>query len=264
MITPIRFSWQGMKIGIPISVSEKTWHDANNQEQDIPSQRPTFLLLTAIMLISLAYDANLFAGGLTSLGMDDRVARIAGSRLRVMAALMGAGLLLIGLSIWARNTRLHGVSHAHAAVLQSLSDQYAGRVEVRSGIGAIFSGEVAGLRMEVTVEPMQGGQAMVRALSPASSSLVFWPRGLAPKNANGGDGPVAQGPSWEAWSVESGSLQGVSVAPIEAAFFRAGVTQIRHDRYGIQMGMPNVPGDDLLERIEVGIQAAAALSRARK
>ncbi len=196
--------------------------------------------------------------------MEERVARIAGSRLRIMAALVGAGLLLIGLSMWARNTRLLAVSAAHADILQHLADHSSGHVDIRPGLGAVFAGEVAGLRIEVAIEPMNGGQVWVRALSPAMCPILIWPRGLPPSSHKGDGYRIAQGSSWEAWSSESGALQGDLMGPIEAVFLSGGATQIRHDRDGIEVSLPNAPGHDLMHRVQLGVQAAAALSRSNR
>ena len=215
-------------------------------------------------LLVVAHDASLFGGVLSGLGMEERAARIAGSRLRIMAALVGAGLLLIGLSIWARSIRLRSVSQAHAGVLQHLTENHVGRVDVHAGVGAVFSGEVAGLRLEVAVEPVRGGRILIRALSPAPTSLLIWPRGLAPTTQTSSFVRIAQGASWEAWAPSAGTLQGELMGPIEAVFLRAGATEMRHDRSGIEVTLPNAPGIDLVQRIELGVQAASALSRANR
>ena len=226
--------------------------------------RPIRLLIASILLIGVAFESTLFVEPLLMVGMDERVARIAGSRLSVMVALVGAGLLLIAISVWARNARMHAISLAHAEMLEHLAATHVGHVEIVPGVGAGFSGEVAGLRVEIIVEPTSGGQVWIRALCPAARPIHIWPRGLAPDVKDTEGYRIAWGPSWEAWSSQDEALHGEGVHPIEDAFFKGGVGEIRHNRNGIELSMSNAPGGGLLERISVGLEAAAALSRANR
>ena len=214
--------------------------------------------------MAVAFNAGLFAAFLNIIGVEDRVARIAGSRLSVMSALIGAGLLLIALSSWARNSRMLAISTAHAAALEHFAHDHAGRVEVFPGHGAGFTGEVAGLRVEIVVEPTHGGQAWVRAMCPSSRAIHIWPRGLAPADVESSGFRVSLGPSWEAWSDVEGSLHAETMQPIEDAFFKAGVSEIRHDRSGIEIALPNAPGISLIQRIGLGLTAATSLSRSNR
>ena len=239
----------------------KSCNDWTLKEVVISSVRPIRLLIAALILIGASFEASLFTEFLVVVGLEDRVARIAGSRLTVMSALVGAGLLLISIAMWARNSRMYATSEAHAAMLAYLAAEHVGHVEVVPGIGAGFTGEIAGLRVEIIIEPTRGGQVWIRALCPASRPLRIWPRGLAPDFMESGHFRVGLGPSWEAWSSSRDPLQGEVVHPIEAAFSHAGVGEIRHNRNGIEVTMPNGPGSDLMNRISLGVTAAAALSR---
>jgi len=218
----------------------------------------------ALFLLLVAFDTSFFTELLALTGMESRVARIAGSRLSVMAALVGAGLLLISLSSWARNARMLTISSAHADMLEHLVQENMGRVEILPGVGAAFTGEVAGLRVEIVVEPTHGGQAWIRALCPASRPLHIWPRGLAPESTAAHGFRVSQGPSWEAWSTAEGMLHGDVMQPVEDAFFDAGVSEIQHNRSGVELSMSNAPGDSLMKRITLGLNVAAALSRSNR
>ena len=230
----------------------------------ILSFRPIRLLIAAILMIGVAFDASVFVELLMAVGMDERVARIAGSRLSVMSALVGAGLLLIAISIWARNSRMHSISLGHADLLDHLAQEHLGHVEIVAGVGAGFAGEVAGLRVEIIIEPTRGGQAWIRALCPAARPIHIWPRGLVPDTEGSNGYRIAIGPSWEAWSSSNEALHGDVVHPIEDAFYVGGVGEIRHNRNGIELSMSNAPGVDLMERISVGLKAAAALSRVNR
>ena len=227
----------------------------------ISSIRPIRLLIFALCLIGVAFDSSLFTQLLTVLGLEDRAARIAGSRLTVMSALVGAGFLMIAIAMWARNARMHAVSAAHAEVLAHLAAEHVGHVEIVPGVGAGFNGEVAGLRIEILIEPMRGGQVWIRALCPAARAIHIWPRGLAPDVRESGQHLVGSGPSWEAWSCTTDALHGEVVHPIEAAFYHAGVGEICHNRNGIEVVMPNAPGAGLLNRVAAGLGAVAALAR---
>ena len=237
---------------------------AHNKENDISSGRPIRLLFLSVVLLSVAFNAGLFSSLLNVVGVEDRVARIAGSRLSVMSALIGAGLLMIAISSWARHSRMLAVSTAHANALKQFAQEHVGRVEVLPGLGAGFSGEVAGLRVEVVVEPTNGGQAWVRAMCPASRTIQIWPRGLAPEDIESGGFRVSLGPSWEAWSDVEGSLHSETMQPIEDAFFKAGVSEILHNRSGIEIALSNAPGDSLIQRITYGLAVATSLSRANR
>ena len=242
----------------------KSCNDEALKEVVITSVRPIRLLVVALVLIGASFDASLFTEFLVVVGLEDRAARIAGSRLTVMSALVGAGFLLISIAVWARNTRMHAISTAHAEMLAYLATEHAGHVEVLPGVGAGFTGEIAGLRVEIVIEPTRGGQVWIRALCPAARPLRIWPRGLAPDVMAADQHRVGSGPSWEAWSSSTEALHGEVVHPIEAAFFQAGVGEIRHNRNGIEVTMSNGPGAGLLERIAAGLNAAAALSRANR
>jgi hypothetical protein len=217
------------------------------------------LVFCSVILMAMAFEPSIISGLLSAVGMDDRAARIAGSRLTVMAAMVGAGFLLIGLSSWARNTRMHNISQGHMNMLDHLVREYGGTVDVLPGLGAGFSGEIGGIHVEIVVEPIRGGQAWIRARCPASRPLHISPRGLAPESENGA--VVACGRSWEAWSSVAGPLQHGAEQCLEDAFDRGGLLEMKHGRTGIELSMPNAPGEGLLARISLGLEAAAAVSR---
>ena len=58
------------------------------------------LILFSMVLLAVAVAPTVLGDALALMGMDARVARMAGSRLAVMAALSGAGMLLVGISLW--------------------------------------------------------------------------------------------------------------------------------------------------------------------
>jgi len=220
-----------------------------------------WLVIFSVMLLAVSVESTLFSGLLSTVGMDDRAARIAGSRLTVMAALVGAGFLLIGLSSWARNTRMHNISRAHMNMLGHLVEEYGGVVDLLPGVGAGFSGEIGGIRVEIVIEPSRGGAAWIRGICPTSRPLHVWPRGLAPDGQNPHASLVASGRSWEAWAAVAGGLPPGTEKVVEAAFEQGGVLELIHGPTGMELSMPNAPGEGLMARISLGLEAVAALSR---
>ena len=67
------------------------------------------LVVGGVSLLSVALDPLVVGEALAFEGMPSSAARLAGSRLAVMAALSGAGLLLFGLSNWARASRIQSI-----------------------------------------------------------------------------------------------------------------------------------------------------------
>ena len=159
---------------------------------------------------------------------------------------------------------MHSISLGHVGMLDWLVQEHAGHVEIVPGVGAGFVGEIAGLRVDIIIEPIRGGQVWIRALCPAARTIHIWPRGLAPDDPGSQGYRIAVGPSWEAWSPSDEAIYGDVVHSIEAAFSKGGVSEIRHNRHGIELSLPNAPGTDLMERISAGMSAATALSRVNR
>ena len=119
-ITLIASNRQVVRFRIFPCYVSKPWHDGALREVSISSVRPIRLLIAALVLIGLAFEASLLIEFLAVVGLEDRAARIAGSRLTVMSALVGSGFLLIAIAVWARNARIHAISSAHADMLEYL------------------------------------------------------------------------------------------------------------------------------------------------
>ena len=104
------------------------------------------LILFSMVLLAVAVAPTAVGDALALMGMDGRVARMAGSRLAVMAALSGAGMLLVGISLWARSDRLVRISQGHTRILEHLGLQ---TIAVVDGPAAVASGEFEGLRVDI-------------------------------------------------------------------------------------------------------------------
>lgn len=225
------------------------------------SSRGIQLVIIAFPLLLIAVYPAAIAETLALAGMDPRVARLAGSRLAVMMAFSGAGLLLLGVTFMARSGRLRRSSQAMAETLSHLPGGSSGRVQVIEGVGAGLTAEFAGLRMEVVVEPEQGGQVWVRARCPAALPLSVWPRGLGRS-----DGPpvMASGRAWECMAKESiagfQDLDGL----LNQLFEDGSASYLHQNHQGVEVCMPNAPAEDLLNRLKLAIDAAAGLARTNR
>ena len=198
---------------------------------------------------------------LAVLGMDSRAALIAGSRLAVMMSLCGAGFMVLGFTALTRSRRLQRISEAHVDVLDFLSGHDRYRAHLVEGIGAGLTAEFDGLPMEVLVEPERGGQVCIRALSIPGQPLAVWPRGLTPDGVPKTRQVVASGRAWECWAATNAIGIGSADSILNHAFEAGGITYLRHEEGGIELVMPNGPSENLLERIQIGVQTVSFVAR---
>ena len=146
---------------------------ATIQPGEEPLQHPQAraLILFSLVLLAVAVAPTALGEALSMLGMDPRVARMAGSRLAVMSAMSGAGMLLVGITLWARADRLLRISQGHARMLEHLAPQ---TVTIIDGPSALAMGEFDGLRADVVVPPQVGGVAIIHArCHPAADVLSY-------------------------------------------------------------------------------------------
>jgi len=194
--------------------------------------------------------------------MDARAARIAGSQLTIMAALCGAGFLLIGIATMARTKRLRRISGMHVALLDHLPQQSGSSAHLVEDQGAILVGEFEGLRAMVSIAPERGGLATISASCSARRSIEIWPRGMGPEE--GDHEVVSHGQSWEVWSAPDGPVLTSAKDLLELAFGEVGVLSVTQDRRGIRLKMPNAPADDLVPRLDIGIRLVSLLARTNR
>ena len=223
---------------------------------------PIFIVLSGLVLIVAALESHFISDGLALVGMDIRAARLAGSRLGVLGAMVGAGLMFIGLSAWARASRIRSTGIRFATALDRIANPHGAHSVLVPGAGVGFAADIDGLRMEVVVEPERHGRVFVRARCQARMPCVVWPRGMDDENSR--YKRVATGTAWEAWSLSQRG-EPLSWASVDAVLSRAfgpgAAHEIRHDAGGIEVSMSNAPSTDLEGRILVGIDAASALAR---
>ena len=224
-----------------------------------------FVFVGAILL-SVAFDPLIVGAALELLGMTPSASRLAGSRLAVMAALIGTGILFFGLAGWARASRIQSICEAHALVLDHLGRDYGARSQVVPGVGAACVADVDGLRMEIVVEPESHGRAWVRARCYPARSLRVCPRGLGPEGSAEDFVTVSEGYSWEAWGIPGvdGPSLDAAAASLGRVFGVGGASHIQHDGGGIELSMPNAPAEELLARLRVAIDAVSILARTNR
>ena len=219
------------------------------------------LIVFSIALLAVAVAPTAIGDALTLVGMDSRVARMAGSRLAVMAAMSGAGMLLVGISLWARADRLLRISQGHASMLEHLRPQ---TVTVVDGPTAVAVGEFEGLRADIMVPPQVGGAVVVRARCHPAVDVEIWPRGLPPDDLPPGALITDAGQYWEAWSARAEPVLGGGEEILEAAFSVAGVLQVSHDRSGIRISLPSSPAESMLQRLKIVLSLAAFMARSHR
>ena len=225
------------------------------------SAPPLRCIFIALCLLGVALAPTALGSALGIFGMDPRAARIAGSQLTVMAALCGAGLLLISMARWARSSRLSRTSHLHAALLGHLSADVGGRPLVLEGGGASVTAEFDGLRTVIYLSPLQGGEARLHALCMPRCAVTVCPKGLGSAVDMPGQAVVSQGAHWEAWTVSPDRVLQGAEAVLEEAFGEGGLTRLVHDADGIEILLPNGPPEHLLARLRVAIRLASATAR---
>lgn len=219
------------------------------------------LILFSMVLLAVAVTPTALGEGLSLLGMDPRVARMAGSRLAVMSAMSGAGMLLVGITVWARADRLLRISQGHARMLEHLAPQ---TVTIIDGPSALAMGEFEGLRADIVVPPQVGGAVMIHARCHPAADVLVWPKGLPPGDLPPGTMITAEGEHWEAWTARAEpSLEGGEEI-LEAAFTTAGVLQVAHDRSGIRISLPSSPAESLLDRLKIALSVATFLARSNR
>ena len=219
------------------------------------------LILLGTCLLGVAIVPTAIGDLLAAAGMDGRAAAIAGSRLTVMMALFGAGLLLVGLTTWARSQRLVRSCLAYAELLEALEPS---TVRIVEGPAVLAIGEFDGLRAEIVVHPQSGASAVIRAQCHPATRLEVWPRGLVPADLPPGSRPSDGGAHWEGW-VESGAfvLEG-GADLLETVFAGAAAEQVSHDNTGISIRLSLSPPETLLQRLRVGIDMAVYLAKANR
>ena len=216
------------------------------------------LTMLSLLLLAAALNPPALGEVLSLVGMDFRTARLAGSRLAVVMALSGAGLLLLGITSIARSSRIRKTADATAEVLLLLPGASGAQSHVLDGVGAVMTADVDGLRIEVVVEPERGGNAWLRARCPAGQVLSIWPRGLS---GAGDGGPAASGRAWECMSPER--LAGISDLDdaLNRLFEEGEASQLEHTRLGIEVRMSNAPASTLLGRLSLAVSVASGLAR---
>jgi hypothetical protein len=227
----------------------------------VNNRRPVRSLMLAVCLLGVALAPTAVATMLDVIGMDGRAARIAGSRLTVMSALCGAGLLFISIARWARASRLGRISLLHAQLLDHLSAEAGGRAVVTDESGAHVTGEFDGLRTEIHVSPEQGGEVRIRALCMPGRIVVVWPRGLGLGEEMPGLSLVSKGAHWEAWSAHREPVLVGAESALEEAFGEGGMTRVIHDADGIELILSNGPPELLLGRLRIAVRLASSLAR---
>ena len=219
------------------------------------------LIFFSVVLMAVAVAPTVLGDALHLMGMDARVARMAGSRLAVMSAMSGAGLLLVGISLWARADRLLRISHGHAIALEHFKPQ---TVTVVDGPAAVAVGEFEGLRAEIVVPPQVGGSAVIRARCHPAAEVEIWPKGLPPDDLPMEVLVTDSGQHWEAWSARAEPVLRGGEDLLEAAFAAGGVLQVSHNRSGIQISLPSSPAENLVQRIQVALSLATFLARSNR
>lgn len=225
------------------------------------TRRPIRTVVVSLSLLLLAVYPTALSALFELLGLDGRAARIAGSRLTVMAALCGAGLLLIGIAAWARSSRLERISTMHVQMLNHLTRDAGGRARLPAVGGAEVEAEMDGLRMAIRLTAEQGGQAYLHALCMPGEVIEIWPKGLEPEGRSERFAVVCQGVHWAAWSTSGRAVLDGGETILEEAFGPAGLTWVGHDTSGIEITMPNGPAEDLLDRLHTAIRVASMLAR---
>jgi len=220
----------------------------------------TLLLLFALEPGSLSV---LFRG----LGVDPQAARLATAQFSVMMALTGAGVLVIGLTWWARVGRMRASWLAHSELLQQIAGPLDASVQILIPSGVGFSAEVDGLRLEVVLEPQRHGATYVRARCSAEIPLDIVPLGMGPASPPFGWGRVADGDTWEMWALQMMDDSGPRVTSslrgaLDALFGAGGARRMRHDSGGIEVQLPHASDLDVRDRLPMGIDGVVALARA--
>lgn len=219
------------------------------------------LILFSCVLLAVALAPTALGDALALMGMDARVARMAGSRLAVMSAMSGAGMLLVGISLWARADRLLRISQGHASMLDHLEPN---TVAVVDGPAAVAVGEFEGLRAEIFVPPQVGGAAVIHARCHPAAEVEIWPKGLVPDDLPPDALTTDSGQHWEAWTARAVPVLDGGEELLESAFAAAGVLQVSHDRSGVRISLPSSPADSLLRRLQVALKLAAFLARSNR
>ena len=223
---------------------------------------PVRFIYFSILLLAVGLYPTGLADFLVALGMDARAARIAGSQLTIMAALCGAGFLLIGIAAMARAKRLRRISQMHVALLDHLAQRSGSAAQLVEDQGAVLVGEFDGLRAMISIGPERGGLAVIHASCSARHAIQILPRGLGPDD--GKEEVVSSGQSWEVWAEPDGPVLTSAKELLELAFGEVGVLSVIHDRMGIRLEMSNAPADDLVSRLEVGIRLISLLARTNR
>ncbi len=214
-----------------------------------------------MVLLAVAVAPTAVGDALALMGMDGRVARMAGSRLAVMAALSGAGMLLVGISLWARSDRLVRISQGHTRILEHLGLQ---TIAVVDGPAAVASGEFEGLRVDIFLPPQVGAAAAIHAPCHPAADVEIWPKGLPPDDLPPGALTTDSGRHWEGWTDKAEPVWDGGGELLEAAFAAAGVLRVSHDRSGIRIGLPTSPAESLVARLTCALKLAAFLARSNR
>ena len=225
------------------------------------SSRGTKIIVIAALLLLVSVNPIVFAVMLEWGGMIPRTARLAASRLAVVAAFFGSGMLVLGITSVGRHARLRRAAKTMANALSDLPLVGNPTGRVVQGVGAVVMGEFDGIRMEIVVEPEEGGQAWLRARCAARSPLSIWPRGLA---GEGSWQTVASGRAWECVSKDAvAGLRGMDDV-LNRVFEEGGAMHLHHTHHGVEVCFPNAPARTLLERLIIGMSTVSGVARANR
>jgi len=212
----------------------------------------------ALALVGLALSPTALTAAFDAAGMAPQAARIAGSRMGVLVAFVGTGVLIVGLTGLSRRARIRRSGLAMAEALATLPGSANPTVVVLSDGAAVLSAEFDGLRMEVVVEPLVGGSAWVRARSPANQTLTIWPRGLSSDEF----GPVVtQGRSYECASANHNIQLRELDSVLNAVFGEGGASRVTQNHMGIEVCMPSGPPEGRTARLRDAVSLAVGLAR---
>ncbi len=216
------------------------------------------LTILSLLLLGVAVNPSALGEALSLFGMDNRSARLAGSRLAIVVAFSGAGLLLLGITSIARAGRIRQTADGIARALLLLPSVSGAQAHVRDGVGAVMTASIDGMHIEVIVEPEQGGSAWFHARCPAGQTINIWPRGLG---GSGDAGPVVSGRAWEC--VGSAHVAGINDldSALNRLFEEGEASHLEHSRLGVEVRLSNAPAATLLGRLSLAVTVAAGLAR---
>ena len=216
------------------------------------------IAVVAVALVALALSPTALTVVFDAAGMNPQAARIAGSRMAVLVAFVGTGVLIMGLTGLSRRARIRRCSLAMADALAALPGSSNPTVAVLEKGGAVLSAEFDGLRMEVVVEPLMGGSAWVRTRAPAKQNVTFWPRGLTMEEAGV---VVATGQFYECVSAHDNPALRELDSVLNAVFGEGGASRVTHNRTGIEVCLPGGPAEGRSARLRDAISLVAGLAR---